>query len=328
VAEASVRVPASTSNLGSGFDCVGFAVDLWLTATVVADDGPGGVTVERDGTLAELPLHPAEDLLHQGFLAGCAAAGRQPPARLRYSASSEIPVARGLGSSAAAFVAGSELANRALGLGLRPLDIADLCAAREGHPDNAGPAALGGGLLGVRAPASHRRLYLYSRLRVHPGLGFVFAIPDFEVRTAEARAALPSGLPFGDAVRAAARSAALVQGLATGKRALLAIALDDVLHTPYRRALIPGFDQVVAAAASAGSIGTTLSGSGSTLMAVAPASRAAAVAEAMKAAWSAAGIRADTLIVRRPARRAARDAELRSSAAGPAPRGDPGPSPG
>lgn len=296
---ARVRVPASTSNLGSGFDCVGLAVGLWLTAEVVVRPATGAVTLARGGTLAGLDLPPEEDLLHLGFQAACGRADAAVPAGLEYRVESEVPVARGLGSSAAAFVAGARLANQALGLGLDAVDIAELGATAEGHPDNAAPAALGGAVLGVPAVAGPRR-YVFSRLEVHPELAFVFAIPAFEVATAAARAALPASLPHAVAVTAAAKSAALVQGLAAGDADLLAAALHDVLHVPFRRALIPGCAEVEEAARRAGAFGTTLSGSGSTLMAVSRRADAAGVAAAMAAAWLRTGVAARILRVDRP----------------------------
>jgi homoserine kinase len=289
---ATVRVAASTSNLGSGFDCVGFAVDRWLTASVRVHDG-SGVSIERSGTLAGLSVPAAEDLIHAGFRAARAAAGRDDALRVDYVVSSEIPVARGLGSSAAAFVAGARLASDALGLGLSDVQVADLCATAEGHPDNAGPAALGGAVLGVPRPGGG---YTYSSLDVHAGLGFAFAIPDFEITTAAARAVLPGELPYSFAVSAAGKAAALVQGLARGDAALLAAALDDVLHVPFRRGLLPGYSDVERAALAAGAFGLTLSGSGSTLMAIGPRDLAHRIAEEMVRAWGGCEIRAEPLV--------------------------------
>ena len=295
-AEATVRVPASTSNLGSGFDCVGVAVDRWLTASV-ALGGADGVRIRREGTLARLSASPEDDLLFAGFAAACASVGRPVPAALEFGADSGIPVARGLGSSAAAFVAGARLASDALELGLAAEAVADLCAAAEGHPDNAAPAALGGAVLGVPREDGG---YLYARLTVHPGLALVFAVPEFEVRTSAARAVLPASVSFSTAVAAAGRAAALIQGLATGDPGLLARALDDVLHVPHRRGLVAGFSVVDRAARGAGAVGVTLSGSGSTLMAFSPERRADGVLEAMMGAWRSAGVQAEGFVSRRP----------------------------
>ena len=128
----------------------------------------------------------------------------------------------------------------------------------------------------------------------------VFAVPDFTLATERARAVLPATVPHRTAVVAAARSAALVQGLARGDAALLAAGLDDVLHVPHRRALVRGYDEVTAAARAAGAFGATLSGSGSTLVAVASAERAPAVEAAMAQAWRGMGVTVETFRVTRP----------------------------
>lgn len=287
----TVRVPASTSNLGSGFDCVGVAVDLWLTATASVV-GDGGVTLERRGTLATLGLAPDSDLLVRGFAAACRSAGCPVPAGLVLRADSEIPVGRGLGGSAAAIVGGAALARALLALPLTDDALIDLAAAVEGHPDNVAAAVKGGATLAV-ARAGGR--YQVASLEVHPSLALVFAVPDFGVATERARAVLPAEVPHAVAAAAAGRAAALVAGLERGDRALLAAGLDDALHVPYRRALVPGYDAVTAAAVAAGAAGATLSGSGSSVVAVAARAAVPAVAEAMRAAWRQAGVRSQVV---------------------------------
>jgi len=278
------------------------AVDLWLTASVIVDgtrDGVGApaVTVRRAGALASLTAPATVDLTYVGFAAACEAGAHPLPGRIDFSLSSDIPVARGLGSSAAALVAGAALADAALGLGLGPDGLATLCAEIEGHPDNAGAAVFGGAVLGVTAGgAAGARAYTFSPLAVHDELAFAFAIPDFEVTTAAARAVLPSTVPYAVAVAAAAKSAALVQGLATGDGALLASALDDVLHVPYRREIVRDYAAVVGAACEAGAFGATLSGSGSAIVAIATRGAAARVAEAMCRRWREGGVVAETIV--------------------------------
>ena len=242
----SVSVPATASNLGAGFDCIGVAVHRRLHVSVgVASDGPP-ITIQRAGTLAALGVAPDDDLIVAGFRAACARAGREMPSRLAFSADSDIPVGRGLGSSAAALVAGAMAA-----------------------------AAL---------------------LDVHASLRFAFAIPDFIVDTQRARAALPDTLPHSVARAAAAAAAALVVGLARADGALLTAGLEGPLHVPYRRALVPWYDEVVAAGRAAGAFGATLSGSGSSVVAIAPLECADQVAAAMAAAWSARGVDATPFV--------------------------------
>lgn len=289
----AIRVPASTSNLGAGFDAVGMAVDRWLEVTARVRNGAAPVTIRRGGTLSDLACASEDDLVWRGFVATCAALRRTSPSGLEIDATSSIPVARGLGSSAAAVVAGVLLANAVFGNSLDHAAIIDVAASLEGHPDNVAPATLGGAVLSVRSSGHH---FVSAPLAVHPSLRFVFTVPDFEVRTSVARAALPASIEFATAVDAAGRAAALIAGLQSGDTALLEAGLDDVLHVPFRRALIRGYDAVTNAAIGAGAIGATLSGSGSTIVAVARSDVADAVLEATERAWRSMGVGARAFV--------------------------------
>ena len=317
-ASVTVRVPGSTSNLGAGFDCVGVAVARWLRVTARAAPptttsgrrpaAPGKqVTIERRGTLTSLSMAPEHDLVYRGFVAACSAAQREAPPGLFLTAESDIPVARGLGSSAAAVVAGAVAATALLQLDLAKDALAALCAELEGHPDNVAPSIYGGANLVLREPegsgggAGGRRSLSVTPLIIHESLALVFAVPTFVLETERARAVLPRTVLHARAVEAAARSAALVHGLAHAEPRLLAAGLDDVLHVPYRRSLVPGYDAVVSAARGAGAFGATLSGSGPTILAVATAERVAEIGAAMVRAWKDTGMEAETFHVRRPA---------------------------
>jgi len=287
---ARVRVPATSANLGAGFDCVGIAVDRWLVAAVTL--GGTGISIRRRGTLSAVRVRADQDLFTRGFRAACAAGGAsRTGGGATIEATSDIPVGCGLGSSAAAIVAGALLADTALDLGLSRSQILEISTAIEGHPDNVAPAICGGAVLSVQTPAG----LVASSLRVSPAIELLIAVPPFPNSTKAARAALPQTLPHSDAVVAAGRAAALVQGLATGDGALLGAALDDVLHVPFRRARVPGYDAVVAAAQSAGAFGATLSGAGSAILAIAPRERSATVGAAMLAAWRDIGIDAELI---------------------------------
>jgi len=296
-ASVTVRVAGSTSNLGAGFDCVGVAVGRWLQVTAQATRGGKPVVIERGGTLRALDTAPEADLLYRGFAAACRQAGREVPGGLALAADSDIPVARGLGSSAAATVAGAAAAAALLDLALDATGLVELCSELEGHPDNVAPAVFGGANLVLRGPDG----LIVTPLPIHQSLALVFAVPDFTVETKRARAALPATLPHADAVRAAAKSAALVHGLAHGDARLLAAGLDDVLHVPFRRALVPGYDEVTGAARQAGAYGATLSGSGPTIVAVVGADGVRAVGDAMVRVWGARGTTAQTFHAARPA---------------------------
>jgi homoserine kinase len=292
-ARVTVRVPGSTSNLGAGFDCVGVAVDRWLCVTVTTGSG-AAPTIERRGTLSALDITTSADLLYRGFAAACAKLNRTVPSGLALAVDSDIPVARGLGSSAAATVAGAAAATALLGLELDRDDLTALCAALEGHPDNVAPAVHGGANLVLPGP-------IVTPLVIDESLALAFAVPDFTVETQRARAVLPATLPHEQAVRAAAKGAALVHGLAHADARLLAAALDDVLHVPFRLQLVPGYAEVTAAARAAGAYGATLSGSGPTVVAVTPRVQAAPVADAMVRAWRTRGTIAQSFVTARPA---------------------------
>lgn len=306
IRSAHVRIPATSANLGAGFDCVGIAVDRGLSAWVEADDDPRSdskpISIRRDGTLTSLAVAPEDDTLYAGFVAACAAGGHTIPAHLAFVVDSDIPVGRGLGSSSAALVAGASLADIALSLALGLIEIAQLCTRIEGHPDNVGPALFGGAILAVPDNSSAEvRRWEFAPFPVHPDLAFIFIIPPFTVETAAARAILPREVPYDIAVKAAGKSAALVHGLVSGDGPLLKIALDDVLHVPYRRELVPGMSAVHHAGCAAGAYGVTLSGSGPTLVAVAPQEEAERVEDAMKKRWNADGVMVDSFVQWRPA---------------------------
>ena len=286
---ARVRVPASSSNLGAGFDCIGVAVDRWLVASVTPAATPG-ISIRRGGRLTAVSVAFEQDLLARGFRAACGAVGA-PATGAAIEATSDIPVGCGLGSSAAAIVAGVLLADAALELNLSRHQIVEIAAAIEGHPDNVAPAVYGGAVLSVRTSSG----LVSTPLSVAGSLELLLAVPPFPSDTKAARAVLPQTLPHSDAVLAASRAAALVQGLSTGDGALLGAALDDVLHVPFRRGRIPGYDAVVAAALDAGAFGATLSGAGSAILAIALRERSSAVGAAMIAAWREVGVAAELI---------------------------------
>ena len=291
----TVRVPGSAANLGSGFDFLGMAVERWLqvSARCVDDRSAPAVALERRGTLSDLGVPPDHDMIYRGFAGACRAAGRDVPGRLAFAAESDIPVSRGLGSSSAAVVAGAVAANKLLDLGLAREALLGLCAEIEGHPDNVAPAVYGGACMVLRQPAGG---FLTVPIEINPALAFVFAIPNLRVETKRARAALPASVPHATAVQAAARGAALIHGLVTADPDALSLGLDDLLHVPYRRSLVTGYDAVTAAARAAGAYGATLSGSGPTLVGVTTPARASAVGQAMIRAWADIEIDAETFV--------------------------------
>ncbi|MEX0692300.1 MAG: homoserine kinase [Gemmatimonadales bacterium] len=253
---------ASTSNLGAGFDCLGLALDLWLEATLE----PGRGEPEYGGTLAE--LDPNQDLM----VAILSELGQIKGRRLRVT--SQIPVGRGLGSSAAATVAALRLA------GLTSDDLYREAVVREGHPDNVGPAIYGGLVLAAHKP---------TRLPLHRSIGVALAVPELIVATRTARERLPLEVPRAIVVQQAQRAAALVHGLVHGDADLVDYGMDDRLAVPVRKDLIPGYDDAVAAGLDSGAWGVTISGAGSTVLAITDVAIADGVAEAMAEALTRAG---------------------------------------
>jgi homoserine kinase len=286
----AVRVPCSTSNLGAGFDCIGLAFDRYIDAGFE----PGGdrLTVERSGTLALLPGPDTDDLLVLAFLAELRRRGLSD-VRGALFATSTIPIGRGLGSSAAATVAGIALATSACGQTLDRDAALASAVVLEGHPDNAAPALFGGLVAVAYTEHSTPRAL---RLPLSGEIAFVFAAPDVTVSTKRARAALPQQVPHSAAVRNLGRLAALLYGLANADRAALIVGFSDELHVPYRLPLIPGATAVMRAAEQAGAWAVTISGSGSGLLAACPHGMEQRVLTAMRDTFAREGAAGDGFI--------------------------------
>jgi homoserine kinase len=280
--ECAVRVPCSTSNLGAGFDCLGLALDRYLDAAFLPRET---LRVQRGGTLAALDVAPEDDVLLRAFRAALRHR-RVPDVAGTILMTSSIPVGRGLGSSAAATVAGIALAAAACG---EALDCAAALAEAtplEGHPDNAAPALFGGLVAVVYAEHGVPRAL---RLPLSDRITFVFASPDVGVSTQRARAALPQQVAHSAATRNVSRMAALLYGLAHADGDAIRAGFMDELHVPYRLPLIPGAEGALRAAEEAGAFAATISGSGSGLIAACPRGMERDVREAMLAAFHDAG---------------------------------------
>lgn len=258
----TVRVPATTANLGPGFDTLGLALRLHNQVTL--EEIPEGFEIEIEGEgKAILERQPGERLVSAAARETFKVLGHQPRG-LRFRLRNQIPIGRGLGSSAADIIGGVVAAFHLAG---RPLnrDLALQIAGRfERHPDNITPALLGGftvaGLDGERV--------LYQRFTVDPSLKAVVLVPDAEISTYRSRKVLPEAVPFFDAVFNLNRTALLVSALVAGNFALLREATRDRLHQPYRETLLPGMQETIEAGFKAGALGCFLSGSGSCLLAL------------------------------------------------------------
>ena len=278
-----VRVPATTANIGPGFYCFGAALALYcrVDATVeiakkfdlsIAVSGEGAGMIPRD--TRNIVWKAMEAVFH----AFRVPANKIPA--LALSIHNDIPIASGLGSSAAARVAGCVLAYRIL---KKPLDtgkINQIASALEGHPDNVVPALVGGWCVSVTNGATIEHIKLPV-----PHLKTIVCTPDFSLNTERARRALPKKVLLRDAVFNLSRSAMMIAALAQKQYQMLSCAMKDRLHQPYRQKLIPGMESVLNAARMSGAVGAALSGAGPSLIALASTKNASRVARAMQTTW-------------------------------------------
>ncbi len=253
-----IKIPATSANLGAGFDALGLAVSLYNEVNIQEDDRL--TVVSLDGT--EIPqgetnlVYTTVKQLYD--LCGKALLG------LRIEQVNRIPMTRGLGSSSACIVAGLLAGNMLLGEPMKLDDLVDLAARMEGHPDNTTPALLGGIVTSV---FDGERVY-YVRQEVDSRLRFIAVIPDFELKTSVARGCLPQTIHFKDAVHNLSRAALFSSSLLTGKYENLKIAVGDVLHQPYRLPLIPHAEEIFEKCYDLGAYAAYISGAGPTIMAV------------------------------------------------------------
>ena len=258
-----VAAPATTANLGPGYDCLGMALDIWNTIEVVplsAGEAPTvAVCGEGEGELQEGP----ENLVYRSMEFLYREMGREPPP-VRISCRNEVPLSRGLGSSAAAIAGGLVAANTLSGGEFKQRDLLEMAATIEGHPDNVAAAVMGGLQLVVTEEST---LYTVP-VSIPAAMHTVLFIPDRRIATADARAVLPRELSVADAVHNMSRVALLVAGMATNHPEYLDIATQDRLHQPYRQPLFPAMKLLMKAARDAGALGAFLSGSGSTVLAL------------------------------------------------------------
>jgi homoserine kinase len=276
-----VRVPASSGNLGPGFDSFGLALTLYDEVTARVSDG--GLLVEVEGEGAELLPCDEDHLVVQAMRATFERLGGQPPG-LRLQCRNSIPQSRGLGSSAAAIVGGMAAARALRVDGARLLggsDLLELAAELEGHPDNVA-ACLSGGFTVAWTELSGPRSI---RLQVHPGIRVVAYVPPAEVSTKDARALLPAHIPHRDAADNASRAALLIIAM-TSRPELLADGTRDWLHQQYRATAMPASLTLVGCLRDAGAA-AVVSGAGPAVLALTAEANDAALAEQAPAGWRA-----------------------------------------
>ena len=291
--QVTVKVPATSANLGPGFDCLGMALGLYATVRIerwhesrieVRGHGAGQVSFGKDNL-----IYRAVEQVYERL-------GRSPGS-LRIRCRNAIPLRRGLGSSAAAVVGGAVAANALEGGPLDQNEVLRLCAALEGHPDNVAPALLGGLQIVVTAGED----IVATAVRVRGGLRGVLFVPEAEVPTKEARGLLSRAVPRADAVHNIGRVAMLVAALGQGRWDLLETATEDRLHQPQREAIIPGMGPIIRAALKAGAHGAWLSGAGPAILALVT-DQARPVERAMAEAANRAEVSGATMNVRVGAR--------------------------
>ncbi|MCM1009310.1 MAG: homoserine kinase [Fusobacterium sp.] len=294
----SVKVPATSANLGPGFDTMGMAFPLYNTVTIEETVMPGsGVLIElvsdfdyKDKALLEhIPvdensiIYKAVELLYNSI--------GQTPAELKITVESKIPMTRGLGSSSSVIVGALIAANELLG---RPADEAALlsiAAEIEGHPDNVAPAILGGALF---ASVQEDGSVIYKKLPWPEEWKVTACVPDFELSTEIARSVLPKEVPMKDAIFNAQRTAMFVDAIHTKDSAMMKLALHDRLHQPYRMKLMPGLDKIMEQLKYEENVlGCVISGAGSTILLITQNNGAEKAKSIVKNIWHEQNVKVD-----------------------------------
>ncbi|MCP9849394.1 homoserine kinase [Cyanobium sp. Morenito 9A2] len=282
-----VDVPATTANIGPGFDCLGAALDLNNHFELRCIEGHGEhFDLIIEGSEGSHLRGGPDNLVYRSAQRVWKEAGEMPvalEARVRLG----VPPARGLGSSATAIVAGLIGANALVGEPLSKEKLLELAIDIEGHPDNVVPSLLGGLCMTAKA-ASHR--WRVVRCEWSEEVMAVVAIPTIRLSTSEARRVMPKVIAISDAVTNLGSLTLLLQGLRTGNGDLIADGMHDKLHEPFRWGLIQGGRQVREAAIKAGAWGCVISGAGPSLLALAPRGTAEVVSRAMVRAWESEGV--------------------------------------
>ena len=258
----TVSVPATTANLGPGFDCLGLALNLCNRITF--SDAAIGLNVESIGEGAKALPRDGNNLVLRAARSVFDEVGRRP-AGLSVMLENRIPVGSGLGSSAAAVVGGMLAANAILGRPLSREELLELAVDMEGHPDNVTPALYGGLTISLATESG----LIVERVPL-ADLEAVVVLPDHSLSTLAARNALPRQVPLTDAVFNLGRVGVLVRALESGDYERLGVAMDDRLHQPYRLPLIPGIEDAFKAGRDAGAAAVVLSGAGPSAIAFAP----------------------------------------------------------
>lgn len=284
----TVQAPATSANMGPGFDCLGIALDIWNTVRV--DTEAAGFEIRGVGR-DELPSG-SDNLVARSFRLACDEAGRRLPS-VRFTCTNAIPLGRGLGSSSAAAVAGITAANELFGRPLHEAQVLALAARIEGHPDNSAAALYGG----CRIVVHDGDRLVTSAVSVPDRLRVVLFVPEMPMPTPAARSVLPTKVLMQDAVFNMGRVGLLVNALAVGDLAKLSVATQDRLHQPPRQAIFHPMKVIIRAALDAGALGAFLSGAGSSVLAL-TSGREMTIGYEMAEAASKSGVDGDVIVTK------------------------------
>jgi len=285
-----VRIPATTANLGPGFDVLGMALKLYNY--VEMEFLPSGVEIEVFGQGKNSIPESTDNIVYKIAMQVFEKAGVKAEG-LHIRLENSIPAARGLGSSAAALVGGAVAANALSGSKLSTSELVDLASKMEGHSDNVVPAMIGGITIccGLDGKTTFRRI------EPPQGLAAIAVIPTFELSTRAAREALPQMVPLKDAVFNLGRISLLLYAFQTGQLELIKESIKDRLHQPYRLPLVPGMDKVFDAGLDKGALGVALSGAGPTVLALGDRTNAEKIGHSMQEAFLIHGIESTVKIL-------------------------------
>ena len=296
----SVKVPATTANLGAGFDCLGMALPIYNTITIEETVLPGtGIqinvindeNISNDLILEHVPqdensiIYKAVELLYNSI--------GQIPGELKITVQSQIPIARGLGSSASVIVGGLLAANELLGKPADEVALLSIATEVEGHPDNVTPAIVGG--LVLSSLEDDGRI-IYTKLDWPEEWAITVCVPDFELSTDIARSVLPKEVPMQDAVFNAKRLGMFVQAVNTHDEDLMRLALQDRLHQPYRMKLVPGLEKITDTLKHEEDVlGCVLSGAGPSILIISRKNNLDKIKNIVKDTWTEFNVKADIM---------------------------------
>ncbi len=252
-----IKIPATSANIGPGFDCLGIALNLYNEFYI--NEIESGLTIEG----CEEEYNNKDNLIYTSMLKCFNKIGYKYKG-IKIKIKNNIPISRGLGSSATCILAGIIGANEIANNPLSKKEILELATEIEGHPDNIAPALFGGMTVSI---LQNNKVY-YSKINIKKGIKFFALIPNYKLSTNQAREALPHNIDYSDATYNVGRVSLLITALQNGDFKLLDIACNDKLHQPYRKKLIDNFDLIVNECKLNGSLGTFLSGAGPTILAI------------------------------------------------------------